>query len=59
MNLREVFHTLCVWTGLADATGSHLTPSHGWLLPTPAEARQQRRDSAAQRELRREREALR
>ena len=37
--LGRVFHALCVWTGFADAAGSHLTPSHGWLLPAPADAR--------------------
>jgi hypothetical protein len=42
--LRRVIHALRVWTGLADASESHLTPSHGWLLPTPADARQQRKD---------------
>jgi hypothetical protein len=31
--LSNAFHSLRVWTGLADATESHLTPSHGWLLP--------------------------
>lgn len=40
--LGKVFHTLRVWMGLEDASESHLTPSHGWLLTTPAEARQQR-----------------
>jgi hypothetical protein len=45
--LGKVFHTLRVWMGLADASESHLTPSHGWLLTTPAEARQQRELFAA------------
>jgi hypothetical protein len=57
--LSKVFHTLRVWTGLAGVSRSHLTPGHGWLLPTPVEARQQRRASEALRALRREREALR
>jgi len=35
---------LRVWTGLADASDSHITPSHGWLLAEPLVARQQRRD---------------
>ena len=37
--LGRLLHVLRVWTGLADASESHLTPSHGWLLPTPAPAR--------------------
>jgi hypothetical protein len=41
--LGKVFHMLRVITGLADATESHITPSHGWLLAEPAEARRQRR----------------
>lgn len=47
--LGRLFHTLRVWTGLADPSESHLTPSHGWLLPTPSEARQQKRDADARR----------
>jgi len=43
--LGKAFHTLRAWIGLADASESHLTPSHGWLLPAPALARQQRLDS--------------
>jgi len=27
--LGKAFHMLRVWTGLADASESHLTPSHG------------------------------
>ena len=30
--LSKAFHTLRVWAGLADASESHLTPDHGWLL---------------------------
>jgi hypothetical protein len=45
----RVLHTLRTWTGLADASESHLTPSHGWLLPTPADTRQQRKDADAAR----------
>ena len=41
--LGRIFHTLRVWTGLADASLSRLTPDHGWLLAAPAEARVQRR----------------
>jgi hypothetical protein len=47
--LGRVLHTLRVMTGFEDASESHLTPDHGWLLSTPAEARQQRADSAARR----------
>jgi hypothetical protein len=36
--LGRFLHTLRVWTGLADASEAHLTPSHGWLLPAPVEA---------------------
>jgi len=43
--LGKAFHMLRVWMGLADASESHITPSHGWLLPAPALARQQRLDS--------------
>jgi hypothetical protein len=47
--LGKVLHTLRVWTGLADATESRLTPDHGWLLATPDEARRQRDVSTASR----------
>jgi len=47
--LGRMFHRLRVWTGLADASESHLTPDHGWLLAKPADARQQRVDSDARR----------
>ena len=47
--LGRMFHTLRVWTGLADASESRLTPSHGWLLSAPAEARQQRSDLETKR----------
>lgn len=47
--LGRVFHTMRVWTGLADASESRMTPDHGWLLATPAEARKQRAESDAQR----------
>jgi hypothetical protein len=43
--LGKVFHALRVWLGLADVSESHLTPSHGWLLPVPADARVQREES--------------
>jgi hypothetical protein len=47
--LGKAFHWLCVWTGLADASESHLTPSHGWLLAAATDARGQREASAARR----------
>jgi hypothetical protein len=47
--LGKALHMLRVWTGFADASESHLTPSHGWLLPLPADARQRREDSDARR----------
>ncbi len=47
--LGKAFHVLRVWTGLADASESHLTPSHGWLLAGAADARRQREDSDARR----------
>ena len=47
--LGRAFHTLRVWLGFADASESHLTPAFGWLLPVPAEARQQREESDASR----------
>jgi hypothetical protein len=40
--LARLFQTLRVWTGLADASESHLTPPFGWLLPAPAAARVRR-----------------
>jgi hypothetical protein len=51
--LGRVFHTLRVWTGLADASDSHITPSHGWLLAEPLVARQQRKDFDVARATRR------
>ena len=47
--LGKAFQKIRVWIGLADASESHLTPEHGWLLPVPAEARRQREDGAAHR----------
>jgi hypothetical protein len=47
--LGKAFHMLRVWTGLADADESHLTPSHGWLLPAAADARRQQQTSDARR----------
>lgn len=47
--LGRVLHKLRVWMGLADASESHLTPSHGWLLPAAVDVRQRREDSAARR----------
>jgi hypothetical protein len=47
--LSRVFHALRVWTGLADASLSRITPSHGWLLAEPVEARRQRKDFETER----------
>ncbi len=55
--LGKVFHTLRTWIGLADPSESHLTPSHGWLNPAPADARQERKDSDARQAAARERNA--
>lgn len=46
--LSKTFHTLRVWTGLADASESHLTPDHGWLLPAPADVRKAREGEGAE-----------
>lgn len=50
--LGKAFRTLRVWLGLADAAESHLTPSHGWLLPSPGDARGQRGEAGARRDAR-------
>ena len=47
--LGKALHTLRVWMGLADASESHLTPSHGWLLPVPVDAHRQQEASTARR----------
>jgi hypothetical protein len=47
--LGRIFHRLRLWTGLADASLSRLTPSHGWLLAEPALARIQRSAFDAER----------
>jgi hypothetical protein len=47
--LGKAFHVLRDWLGLADPSLSHPTPSHGWLLPAPALARQQRLDAGDRR----------
>lgn len=47
--LGKAFRTLWVWVGLVEPPESHLTPGHGWLLPSAAEARVQRRDVEAHR----------
>jgi hypothetical protein len=49
--LGRIFHALRVWTALADPSESRLTPSHGWLLPTPADARRQRAEADTRRAL--------
>ena len=47
--LDRLFHAFRAMTGLADASESRLTPDHGWLLATPADARKQRADATALR----------
>jgi hypothetical protein len=47
--LGKAFQKIRAWVGLADASLSHLTPGHGWLLPVPADARGQREDADARR----------
>ena len=47
--LGRLLHVLRVWMGLADASESRLTPSHGWLLQTPAPARLVQLEYEAQR----------
>jgi hypothetical protein len=47
--LGRAFHALRVWVGLADPSESHLMPSHGWLNPTPADARRERKETDARR----------
>jgi len=32
--LRRSLSVLRTWLGLGDPSDDHLTPSHGWLLPT-------------------------
>ena len=51
--LGRIFHKLRVFIGLEDASESHITPSHGWLLAEPVEARQQRKDFDSERANRR------
>jgi hypothetical protein len=48
----NALHTLRVWTGFADVAETHLTPSHGWLLPSPVEARLQHEAADASRDRR-------
>ena len=45
--ITKVVETLRGWLGLADPSESHMIPSHGWLNATPADARQERKDSDA------------
>jgi hypothetical protein len=40
---------LRLWLGLGDASDAHPTPSHGWLLPQPIDARRQRAELEAGR----------
>ncbi len=44
---------LRVFTGLQDASESHITPSHGWLLAEPLVAREQRKNFEIERGTRR------
>ena len=39
--LGRAFQGIRAWFGLDDASESRLTPSLGWLLPAPADARRQ------------------
>ena len=52
--LATIVGTFRGWLGLADPSKSHLLPSHGWLNPSPADARQARKDSDARRAAARE-----
>jgi hypothetical protein len=47
--LGRVFHALRVRLGFGDTSELQLTPAHGWLLPTVADARAQRNASDARR----------
>jgi hypothetical protein len=47
--LAKVVDTVRGWLGLADPAESHPVPSYGWLNPSPADARQARKDSDARR----------
>jgi len=47
--LATVVETLRRWLGFGDPSESHLLPSHGWLKPSPADARQARKDRDARR----------
>jgi hypothetical protein len=47
--LGKAFQKMRAWVGLADPSESHLTPGHGWLLPLPVDARQERKDTGARR----------
>jgi hypothetical protein len=46
--LSRAWYALRTWLGLADASDSRLTPSHGWLLPS-ADALMQLRKQAVTR----------
>jgi len=47
--LADVVGTIRRWLGLGDPSEGHLMPSQGWLNPSPADARQARKDSDARR----------
>jgi hypothetical protein len=53
----KAFQTVRGWLGLADPSEGHLTPSYGWLNPSPADARQARKDSESRRAEAREHDA--
>jgi hypothetical protein len=55
--LGRIARGLRMLMGMPDSSESPLTPSHGWLLPVPAEARSQRRDAEAQQAARADRKA--
>lgn len=50
--LEKAFRALRSWAGL-DPVESRLTPAHGWLLPSVAEARRQVSAAVARRAERR------
>ena len=51
--LEKVLRAVGEWTGLADPVESRLTPAHGWLLPSAADARRQVAAAMARRAARR------
>lgn len=51
--LEKAVRALRAWAGLADPVDSRLTPAHGWLLPSSADARRQVAAAMARRATRR------